>query len=272
MFGYVVANVDALSAAEKERYRAVYCGLCRALGQAHGQRGRLTLTYDMTFLILLLSALDKTELATEKSFRCALHPLQRRTAFENRHTRYAADMNLMLAYHQKMDDWVDERKPGALLQAKAIGTQIAQLNGRYPRQKQAIDQGLAALSDMEKNGEGNPDLPASAFGGILGSVFTPEADSVNAQALFSFGSKLGRFIYLMDAAVDLKKDIKREKYNPLVAVPSERHEEILRLLMADCAQDFDALPLLRDKGLMENILYSGVWSRFPQRRNEEVNA
>ena len=61
MFGYVVANVDALKQEDRERYRAVYCGLCRALGKGYGQAGRLTLTYDMTFLILLLSALDRSE-------------------------------------------------------------------------------------------------------------------------------------------------------------------------------------------------------------------
>ena len=62
MFGYVIANMDTLSQGARERYRAVYCGLCRTLGRQHGQLGRLTLTYDMVFLILLLSALDRTEL------------------------------------------------------------------------------------------------------------------------------------------------------------------------------------------------------------------
>ena len=265
MFGYVVANMDALPEQARERYRMVYCGLCHALGKAYGQFGRLTLTYDMAFLILLLSSLDKTELAEEKDFRCLLHPLQKRTAFTNRHTKYGADMNLLLAYYQKMDDWEDDHKTTALLQAKTLGKQIERLNARYPRQCKAIQDGLNALHQMESAGETNPDLPAAAFGSILGAVFVPEGHAF-AEALYAFGDKLGRFIYLLDAAVDLKKDIQHEKYNPLVTISTQRHLEILNLLMADCAQAYESLPLLRDKDLMENILYSGVWTRFPARR------
>ncbi|NLX83081.1 MAG: hypothetical protein GXZ04_04615 [Clostridiales bacterium] len=271
MFGYVVANVDALSAFDKERYRAVYCGLCKALGQEHGRLGRLTLTYDMTFLILLLSSLDQMEFAEIASFRCMLHPLQKRDAFINKHTRYVADMNVMLAYHQRMDDWEDDRKASAFFQAKALGNKIEALKEKYPKQTQAIVQGLATLSSMESDGETNPDLPAAVFGSMLGMVFVPEGHE-NAAMLYDFGDKLGRFIYLMDAAVDLKTDLKKMKYNPLIMVPSDRHFELLQMLMADCVGAYEALPIIKDKKLMDNILYSGVWSRFPARRKEEGTA
>ena len=61
MFGYVIANADSLTDEEKARYKAVYCGLCRSLGERHGLRGRLTLNYDMTFLILLLNSMYEPE-------------------------------------------------------------------------------------------------------------------------------------------------------------------------------------------------------------------
>ena len=38
MFGFVVADAGALSEEEKERYRAVYCGLCFALRDRYGTR------------------------------------------------------------------------------------------------------------------------------------------------------------------------------------------------------------------------------------------
>lgn len=272
MFGYVVANVDALSESAKERYRSVYCGLCRALGKGHGQASRLTLTYDMTFLIILLSALDRTEISEVKPFRCPLHPLKVRNAFYNRFTRYAADMNILLAHYQQMDDWTDDRKPGALLRARTLGKSLEPLNKVYPRQSEAVRQGLKLLSQMEKAGEATPDLPAAAFGSITGAIFVPWETHPLAAQLFAFGDKLGRFIYLMDAAVDLTKDIRREKYNPLVFIPSERHEMLLQVLMADCTESFKALPVYQDKDLLENILYSGVWSRFAQRTKAEVKS
>ena len=57
MFGYVVADQANLKPEELERYRSAYCGLCRAIGRRHGQHARLVLTYDMTFLSLLLDSL-----------------------------------------------------------------------------------------------------------------------------------------------------------------------------------------------------------------------
>ena len=261
MFGYVIANMEQLDEAQRRRYQQVYCGLCRALGQRHGALCRLTLTYDMTFLILLLSALDEKEDTRTAPFRCPMHPMKRRQSAVNVWSEYAADMNVVLAYYQKMDDWADERKLSALTQAKVIGSQVEKVCARLPRQCGAVSRGLEALSGYEKEGEPNPDLPAAAFGGILSALFTPEGLEDN-PALAAFGGKLGRFIYLMDAAVDLKKDIRRERYNPMVFVDSARHEAILQVLMADCMADFSRLTLYRDKELMENILYSGVWIRF----------
>ena len=120
MFGFVVANLDKLAQAQRSFYRACYCGLCRSLGQRHGAVGRTTLTYDMTFLILLLSSLEK-EKPELKTLRCAVHPLQTHAYFNSRFTPYAADMNVLLAYQQKMDDWQDDRRLAALSQAKLIG-------------------------------------------------------------------------------------------------------------------------------------------------------
>ena len=271
MFGYVVANLDKLTPAQKERYRAVYCGLCRALRDRFGQKCRLTLSYDMAFFILLLSSLDRTELAEEKAFRCPLHPARCRTAYVNRHTLYAADLNVLLAYFQRMDDWEDERKVTALAQAKALGKGAEAARERHPDIALALDEGLKELHRLEQDGETNPDLPAAVFGQILGSVFAiqghPQEDSLRA-----FGDSLGRFVYLMDAAVDLKKDVLHEKYNPLVAVDSSRHEGILQALMAACVEGFEALPVLRDRELMENILYSGVWTRYLAQKKGEARA
>lgn len=261
LFGYVVANIEQLDEAQRARYQQVYCGLCRALGERHGARCRLTLTYDMTFLILLLSALQAEDDMRVEPFRCPMHPVKKRESAMNAWTDYAADVNVVLAYYQKMDDWTDDRSTWALAQAKVIGSQVEAVCKRLPRQCEAIAKGLEALSSLEKSGEPNPDLPAAAFGSILGAVFTPEG-AEPSQDLYAFGDKLGRFVYLMDAVVDLKKDIRHEQYNPMVFVDSSRHESILQVLMADCVEPFSRLNLYRDRDLMENILYSGVWARY----------
>ena len=57
MFGYVMANADELSKAQLRRYSAVYCGICRSIRASSGQLARLGLSYDLTFLALLLMSL-----------------------------------------------------------------------------------------------------------------------------------------------------------------------------------------------------------------------
>ena len=108
MFGYVVANLDKLSTEQREQYQAVYCGLCRELGHRHGQVTRATLTYDMSFLILLLSSLADEEPVYEQ-YRCPVHPLKKRSSFTSKYTGYDADMNILLAHAQRLDDWEDDK-------------------------------------------------------------------------------------------------------------------------------------------------------------------
>lgn len=79
MFGFVQANLADLSQEEKERYQGAYCGLCKTIGQRHGHIARLGLSYDLTFLSLLLSSLYEPEEQCS-SCRCVIHPCKKVTA------------------------------------------------------------------------------------------------------------------------------------------------------------------------------------------------
>ena len=61
MFGYVTVDKPELKVKEFYQYKAYYCGLCRTLNEEYGFRGRMTLTYDMTFLVVLLTSLYESE-------------------------------------------------------------------------------------------------------------------------------------------------------------------------------------------------------------------
>ena len=59
MFGYVKINKMDLTFREYEHYRGYYCGLCKCLKDNHGEISRLSLNYDITFLILILTSVYK---------------------------------------------------------------------------------------------------------------------------------------------------------------------------------------------------------------------
>ncbi len=260
MFGYVTANFEKLTLEEKQHYQAYYCGLCRALGNRCGALSRMTLTYDMAFLVLFLTAIYKPNTAMEDG-RCLAHPFKPRRHWRNEITDYAADMNLLLAYYNLLDDWADERKVLSLGIAKLFQRQYNQIVARYPKQYAVINDCLNELSGIEKSGELNPDIPAECFGNLMGEIFVRQEDEY-AENLRSFGKALGKFIYIMDACLDLKADIKKERYNPLIAVPSGNFRDILNLLMGGCVEKYKLLPIHEDKNLIDNILYSGVWTRY----------
>ena len=86
------------------------------------------------------------------------------------------------------------------------------------------------------------------------------------------GFFLGRFIYLADAAIDYRKDRKHGRYNPFAAMGSEENPngwaQYLVLDMARCTECYERLPLVEDKGILDNILYSGIWLSYRRMRKE----
>lgn len=269
MFGYVAANLEKLTLEQKNLYRSCYCGLCRTLGKRHGTISRITLTYDMTFLVLFLSSLYKsnTEIQTE---RCLIHPIKPHEYWKNEITNYAADMNVALAYYNFLDDWTDDKKLLALCEVKLFGNKYKQIAASYPRQCYIIYKQLAELSEIERSGELNPDIPANCFGKLMSEIFVFKEDEYTKD-LRAFGAALGKFIYIMDACLDLKSDIKSERYNPMIASSPESFSDILNILMADCIEKYKRLPITENKELIENILFSGVWTKYQAAKTKEAH-
>lgn len=274
MFGLIAANPEELTPEELRRYNGVYCGICRAIRENASQLCRLGLRYDMAFLALLLMSLYEPEEASGDR-ACILHPKKPKPWIANGAVEYAADMNVVLAYFGCLDDWQDDRNLGAKLMAGAFGRHCGEIRGRYPRQCQAIEAGIREISRLERENCPDPDAPANCFGRLLGELLVWWED-LWAEDLRQMGFYLGRFVYLADAAADYRRDKKRKRYNPFLAMGSgedgARWESYLVLAMARCTEAYERLPLVQDKGLLDNILYSGVWVNYRrQRRQEEEN-
>lgn len=267
MFGTIVTNPTALSKEERARYAAFYCGLCHQLDAGYGSIGCATLTYDMTFVDLLLSSLYT--LPEEDGKRhCMPHPIKKHSYVVTAATPYAADMNIFLAYYQFMDDWNDDKNRVAREKARMLEEHLPALREKWPRQCAAIEDNLALLGEMEKENELNPDLPANTFGQLMGELLVWREDEY-ADTLHRMGAALGRYVYLLDAVNDLRADIKKQRYNPLVAQMDTDFAPILTMMMAECTDAFEALPIRQDAHILQNILYSGVWQKMRARGKKE---
>ena len=271
MFGYVTASWKELTQPQQQRYGSVYCGICRQLRENFGNASRLVLSYDMAFLALLLMSLYEPEETGGKD-SCIAHPVTKRPWVDNTFVRYAADMNLALAYYNCLDDWQDDKKHAAKWMASRLEKHLDQVHQRYPRQCDAIAHSIRRLGELEAAHCPNPDEPARVFGDLMANLLTYQED-MWAPQLGQMGFHLGRFIYLLDAALDYDGDRRKGKYNPFVTMGAGKNwqswEDYLVLAMGRCTDCFERLPLVQDKEILDNILYSGVWMNYRRRRKEE---
>lgn len=278
MFGYVTVHKEELKMKDYTTYKGFYCGLCRTLQESFGPVGQSTLTYDMTFFVILLTSLYESEIKKEQH-RCVVHPIKKQLQLRNEISQYAADMNMIMSYYHFKDDWDDERRLSGFVGKTVLNSTYKQLCEKYPRQSVVIKEQMEILNQLENENSYNLDLVSGAFGKLMGELFILKEDQWS-EHLRSFGFNLGKFIYLMDAYDDLESDLKKQVYNPLTNLSKEQKEnyetlvrDSLTLLMADATESFEKLPCLEFADILRNILYVGVWEKYDciQRERLERN-
>ncbi|MFI3207602.1 MAG: DUF5685 family protein [Eubacteriales bacterium] len=276
MFGYVTVHKPEMKIKDFEKYRAYYCGLCKSLKEHYGFVGQMTLTYDMTFAIVLLTSLYETEMELS-SHRCVVHPMRKHRMLQGEITEYAAAMNVVLAYYHCEDDWNDEKKLSGFASATLLKKKVKKIEEEYPRQCSVIREKLNELQEYEKQENTHIDMVAGCFGELMSEFFVYREDRWE-ESLRKIGFYLGKYIYIMDAFDDIEKDMKKKSYNPLKELYMEQQGhlevfeskcwEMLQMMIAECSVEFEKLPCLEDIDILRNIIYDGVWTRF----NEKVQA
>lgn len=270
MFGYVTTNKPELKIREFARYKGFYCGLCRRLHQQHGRLGQMTLTYDMTFLVILLSSLYEPKMY-EENRRCLIHPAKKQVMLYNEITDYAADMNILLTHDHMQDDWEDERKLTGWAGMKLFSNRKHRIEKNYPRQASAINKALKQLRVLEDEKCSDMDRIARPFGELMAELFVWKEDSFQ-KILRSFGFYLGKFIYIMDAWMDRKEDKEKSCYNPFLLEKDYTEEQIHDMLdgtLRIAIAEFEKLPCEQDLSILRNILYEGVWTTSERKRNND---
>lgn len=216
MFGYVRPALQNLPEEESERFRAMYCGLCHTLSRRYGQAARFILNYDFTYLAILLS--DGTAGET-RAARCYTSPVKKRpylastTAME-----LAADESVILVYWQLRDGVADhDRLHGLKYRAGAgiLESAYRKAAAYRPDFDAAVRHQLELLSGLEAENVPSMDRAADTFAVLLAGAAGETDDPVRRRILEQLLYHLGRWIYLIDAADDLKKDAESGSYNPV---------------------------------------------------------
>lgn len=267
MFGYININRNQLTEESRKAYQSYYCGLCQQLRNTCGPKGQMLLNYDMTFLIVLLTGLYELE-SKKVDFTCPMHPTKKQTAWINEATDYAADMNILLGYHNLEDDWKDDKSYTKKALAKMLEKDYERVREKYKRQAEAVEAYMEKLQAAEADREQNLDVTAGLTGEMMGEIFDWKKDEWSEE-LHCLSFYMGKYIYLMDAYEDMEKDKKRKQYNPLRLMADQCQGDfetfcklMLTSMMSECARSFERLPILTHADILRNVLYSGVWSKY----------
>lgn len=272
MFGYVTAYKPELKMKDFYKYKAYYCGLCKVLREKHGFLGQLTLTYDMTFLVILLHSLYESDMNFEEH-RCVVHPAKKQKMLYNEITEYAADMNIVLTYFHFVDDWKDEKSKAGLVGVRAFRKTYLEIEKKYPKKCRIIRSCLKKLQACEEQKEENIDITARYFGELMAELLTYRQD-VWTKTLRRMGFYLGKFIYILDAYDDVEQDLESGSYNALISLHGEpdfdeRCKEMMTYVLAECTSQFERLPCIEDADILRNILYVGVWEKYDKKQLEK---
>ncbi|MBQ6998393.1 MAG: hypothetical protein IJN62_01210 [Clostridia bacterium] len=265
LFGYVTFYKDELKIKDYNKFKAYYCGLCKELGKRFNQLVRLGLSYDFTFLALLLDSVDdiQTEFSQEGCFK---HIGKKRvTVKKNPHVQYAADMSVVFMYFKLLDDIHDDFSLKSAVAIVPYWFAVRKVKRKYPKIVETVRSNLKTLSALENKNCASVDEVAHTFAGIMEVLF--DKDDENLKRL---GYNIGRFIYIADAANDFESDVKKNKYNPFkYAYPDKNVDEIkltagqsMLFTLAMAGQNYESLNIIKNKDLLDNIIYLGLRHRM----------
>jgi hypothetical protein len=274
MFGLVVPEKPEMKVKEYEQFSAIYCGICKSIARRFGTIPRFVLNYDLTFLAVLLSSVLNVIPNIERE-HCFVHPLSKRSiAKQSEVIDYAADMNILLAYHKLRDDWEDERKIKSIPAMAGLLKAYKKVKKLHPEKEQAVRYWLSELNKLEKQSISSLDAVAEPFAKLMEVIFLCDNLKIqdsDAKILSWIGYNLGKWIYTLDAYSDIEKDLKDNSYNPFILrlgrscgaeeikkSVKEEVEFILVYTLSQISKSYELLKIGKFSPIVENIIYLGM--------------
>ncbi len=269
MFGYVRADTPYLYIKDQNLYRAMYCGLCKGIAEVCGNSARMGLSYDVTFLSVLLHNIAGEDVKIEKS-HCLTHCIRHRAMAEvDELTRRLGALNTALVYYKYTDDIADgDRGRGKRLWFKK-GFKRAQK--KYPEVIKIVRENMSAQAQIERAATPSIDRAADATATTLKEFSAYALGEKRTEHTDKLFYALGKWIYLIDALDDYDKDVKKGAYNPFVlsfnapckeSLLTEKSGEevafVFENIFCDIEESVKEIPFRFNRDLVNNVLFRGL--------------
>lgn len=278
MFGYLQIQKSELLVREFDAYKAVYCGLCKQMGKDYSILARFSLSYDCTFYAMLLMSVDRS-CTGFKDGRCTCNPLKKCKFALSSSDCYskAAAFSIVSAYYKLKDDISDSKFFKRLL-CRLVLPFFSHWRKKALKNYSQLDIYVSEMMDLQYKAEHNKerlvDESAHPTALMLANVFSLETeDELLKRVFYEFGYQLGRWIYLIDAADDIKKDEKSGNFNPFInpvngdETSSDYISLILNQSLARAYDAYNLIDIVDFKGILDNMILKG----FPTVQNRVIS-
>ena len=269
MFGYVRTDTPYLYIKDKTLYEAMYCGLCKGIAEVCGQTARFGLSYDITFLSVIMHNILGEDVHIEKS-HCLTHCIRfKMMANVDELTRKLGALNVLLAYYKYTDDIMDEGKGRGKRYLFKKGYKRAKK--AYPEIEKIVRENLAKQEKLEKAKVDSLDRAADATASILAQFSHYALGEKATEYTYNLFYLVGKWIYLIDALDDYDKDKKKDSYNPfLLAYGADCKKALLEgktgdevrfafhAIFHDIRENLAEIPFRFNRDLSDNILLRGL--------------
>lgn len=273
MFGYVKVDRMNLLGKEYEAYKGIYCALCRQLGRDYSLFARFILSFDCTFYAMLILSLSE-ETCSYTPGRCRFNPMKKccYACTNTKALSMAAALSVSSAYFHLRDNLIDSpwyKRIGYRMLQPFFSRWRRKSRKKYPRIDEAVERMLDEQLEAERSPDTGIDAAADPTAKMLSTVCAMIPDEVKLRSsdtekirriLKAFGYFLGRWIYLIDAADDYEKDIRRGNFNPLRTVVdsgSDLHEAVIPILnhaLSEALLSYGLLDAGRFDSIIRNVL------------------
>jgi len=269
MFGYVRADTPYLYIKDDQLYRAMYCGVCKGIAEVCGHSARMGLSYDVTFLSVILHNLAGIDVQIEKS-HCLTHCIRsRQMANVDELTRQLGALNTVLVYYKYTDDIAD----GDRGRGKRLWFQqgFARVKKKYPEIEKIVRENLENQEKAEKEKTDSIDRAADATALMLADFSDYALGDKKTPHSRNLFYAIGKWIYLIDALDDYDKDLKKGAYNPFVLAYGEKNRQALvtgkhgadvryvfHSIFYDIRENLSFLEFRFNRDLSDNILLRGL--------------
>lgn len=275
MFGYLQVQKSELLVREFEAYKSVYCGLCRQMGKEYSFLTRFTLSYDCTFYAMLLMTVNRSCIGF-KDGRCVFNPLKKckYALCESDCYSKASAFSVISAYYKLKDDISDSGFFKRNL-CRLLLPFFSHWRKKAVKRYSEIDLLASKMMSMQYEDEHSDvstiDSAAHPTAFLLANIFSFEAkNDVEKRVFYEFGYHIGRWIYLIDAADDIKKDRKSGSFNPFIRnnkpINSDYIESVLNQSLARAYDAYNLIEIKDFRGILDNMMLKG----FPAVQNRVV--